>query len=136
MNKEEKFRALIRMALIDHKLDKEEMMLLKELAKDHQMDDSILAQLMEEAQNSKEVKKPVAFNLDLAGKIEILADLVKIMKADGKVFFSEIKFCEMMARIFGFDAKSIEFLSDAVHKDKSVSPNWATIQTKMREYVA
>ena len=136
MNKLEKFRALIRMALIDNRLEKEEMELLKELARDNQIEESELQQLVKEELESKDVNKPIAFNLDFDGKIEILADLVKIMKADGKVFLSEIKFCQMMAKMFGFDEKSIGFLSEMVHRDKSVPPNWSAIQTKMKDFVS
>ncbi|WP_425389766.1 TerB family tellurite resistance protein [Ekhidna sp.] len=136
MNKTEKFRALIRMALIDNRFEDEEKILLQELAQDHQLEQSDLDQLIQEELERKEIDKPMAFNLDFDGKIEILADLVKIMKADGKVYLSEIKFCEKMAIMLGFDQNSIGFLSEMVHKDKSVPPNWDIIQSKMKEFVA
>ncbi|WP_420317130.1 hypothetical protein [Ekhidna sp.] len=136
MNKTEKFRALIRMALIDNRFEEQELELLRELAKDNQIDEPVLEKLIKEELENKDNKKPIEFNLDFDGKIEILADLIKIMKADGKVFLSEIKFCEMMAKMFGFDEKSIGFLSEMVHKDKSVPPNWEFIQAKMKEFAS
>lgn len=136
MNKLEVFRTLVRLALVDNRLEERELILLKEYVKIHQIEESDSEKITKEELENKGNETLVPLNLDFQGKIEVLADLVKVMKADGKVFLSEIRFCEMMAKMFGLEPKSIGFLSEMVHADKNVPINWELIERKMKEHVS
>ena len=136
MNKIDKFRTMIRLALIDDQFETKEKEYIKELAKLHRFSDEELNELIQEELENKSDFAPVLSNLDHDGKIEVLADLVRMMKVDGQVYLSEIKFCEAIAENLGFKQKSIGFLSENIHKDPSIAPNWLMIQSQMRKYVA
>ncbi len=136
MNKLEIFRTLVRLALVDNRLEERELIFLKEYVKIHEIDESNSEKVMKEELENKGNDSLILLGLDFQGKIEVLADLVKVMKADGKVFLSEIRFCEMVAKMFGLEPKSIGFLSELVHSDKNVPINWEKVEKKMKEYVS
>ncbi len=136
MKKLEILRTLVRLALVDNKLEEKELILLKEYRKIHQIEESDFDSIVKEELENKGNDNVVPLSLDFQGKIEVLADLVRVMKADGKVFLSEIRFCEMMAKMFGLEAKSIGFLSEMVHVDKNVPIDWKLVERKMKEYVS
>lgn len=136
MKKLEILRTLVRLALVDNKLEEKELILLKEYRKIHQIEESDFDSIVKEELENKGNVNVVPLRLDFQGKIEVLADLVRVMKADGKVFLSEIRFCEMMAKMFGLEAKSIGFLSEMVHVDKNVPIDWKLVERKMKEYVS
>lgn len=134
MNKIEKFKILIRLALIDNQFEDSERKLIEDFAKLQQIDDAELeALIQEELKNKGQTQGPIMVDLDFDKKIEILTDLVKVMKVDGKVYLSEIRFCEMIAKSFGFEAKSIGLLSEIVHTE--VPLDWVSIQNRMKKYV-
>ncbi len=136
MNKLEKFRTMVRLALVDDQFETKEKEYIQDLAKMHKVSSEDLNQIIEEELENKSEFAPILQNLDYDGKIEVLADLVRMMKVDGEVYLSEIKFCEAIAQSLGFKQRSIGFLSENIHKDPSIAPNWMLIQNKMRKYVA
>ena len=136
MNKLEKFRTMVRLALVDDQFETREKEYIQELAKMHKLSDVELDEMIKEELEKKGEFVPRLQNLDYDGKIEILADLVRMMKVDGEVYLSEIKFCEAIAQSLGFKQKSIGFLAENIHKDPNIAPNWMLIQNRMRKYVA
>lgn len=136
MNKLEKFRTMVRLALVDDQFETKEKEYIQDLAKMHELPNEDLDQIIEEELESKSEFAPVLQNLDYDGKIEVLADLVRMMKVDGEVYLSEVKFCEAIARNLGFKQRSIGFLAENIHKDPTIAPNWMHIQNRMRKYVA
>ena len=136
MNKIDKFRTMIRLALVDDQFETKEKEYIKELAILHKVSSKELDELIQEELENKSDFAPVLTNLDHDGKIEVLADLVRMMKVDGEVYLSEIKFCEAIAQNLGFKQKSIGFLAENIHKDPNIAPNWMLIQNRMKKYVA
>ena len=127
---------MIRLALVDDQFETKEKEFIKELATMHKVSNEDLDQLINEELENKSDYAPVLRNLDHDGKIEVLADLVRMMKVDGEIYLSEIKFCEAIAHNLGFKQKSIGFLAENIHKDPNIAPNWMLIQDRMRKYVA
>ena len=136
MNKSEKFRTMVRLALVDDQFETKEKEYIQDLAKMHKVSDEELNGIIDEELEQKGEFAPRLQNLDYDAKIEVLSDLVRMMKVDGEIYLSEIKFCEAIAQSLGFKQKSIGFLSENIHKDPSIAPNWMLIQNRMRKYVA
>lgn len=136
MNNTEKFRTMVRLALVDDQFETKEKEYIQDLAKMHKLSSTELDEIISEELEKKGDFAPRLQNLDYDAKIEILADLVRMMKVDGEIYLSEIKFCEAIAQSLGFKQKSIGFLSENIHKDPNIAPNWMLIQNRMRRYVA
>lgn len=135
MDKFEKFRTMVRLALIDDQFETKEKEYIEELAQMHGLSSMDLNKIIDEELNIKDQFVPSFKNMSSDSKVEILADLVRMMKIDGEVYLSEIKFCEAMAEALGFKSKSVGFLSKNIHADPSIPPNWMLIQSQMKRLV-
>ena len=133
MRNVEKFRIMIQLALVDNTFEETEKQFILDLAKLNKISEEELKVLFREELEKKEVQPTFEIPADFTTKIEILSDMIRIMKADGKVFFSEIKFCEMIAKMFGFKEKSVGVLSEMIHKDPHVATNWDKLENRMRK---
>ncbi|MEO1256632.1 MAG: hypothetical protein AAFY41_17325, partial [Bacteroidota bacterium] len=105
-----KFRALVGVAQSDGNFDVLEKDFIKRLANLEGLSLNELKELLKKGEKTTDLAK----KLDFDDKIEILTYTVKLMKIDGKVLLSEIKFCEKVAKILGFEEKSVGFLSGII----------------------
>ena len=136
MTAEQKFRGVVQLALVDDSLENTELELLKVLGKQYQLNEGIIEEIINNELKSKDAQTVAFHNVDLDSKIDYLVDLVKIMKADGQIFLSEIRFCEKTAKNLGFKKKAISYLSGKIHSDHTVPVDWATVHQDMRYMVA
>ena len=68
-------------------------------------------------------------------KFEYLYYIVQIMKADGKVFKSEIAFCEDVAEKLGYKKAVIAELSSKIFADPSITSDRNMLKTKAQKYL-
>jgi len=134
MDKIGKLRILIKLALIDGYLDQSEKNFLSRLAALEYISEDEVEKLVAEERASRE-ELPLEMKLPYDEKIAVLTDLIRVMKVDGKVFDAEVKFCERVAKTFGFTEKSIGFLSGNVNTDLKNSVDLAKIHYRMKKYV-
>ena len=134
MKNPEKIRALIRLALVDNNFQSEERELIRELSDAEGLSEDEYESIVQSELENKESQGAFSFELDYNGKIDMLAALIRTMKADGKVYLSEIRFCEMMAKVLGFKHEAVGFLSEYIHQDDSVAPDWSMLHERMRKY--
>lgn len=126
-----KFRALIGIARADGEFDQAEKEFIRHLASLEGMSLKELKELLETAEKTGKLVKDLSFD----DKIEILIYTVKLMKIDGKVVLSEIRFCEKVAKTLGFEEKSVGFLSGIIENNPEVTANIGKIKHRMRNYM-
>lgn len=131
MNDKEKFRIMIQLALVDQQFEDTERKFIYDLAKQSSLSNEELDEIINEELQKKTFDMDLSMDLGFDAKIEILADMVRVMKSDGKVYLSEIKFCEMIAKMFGFKEKSIGMLSKMLGSDGSA--DWPSLKDKMQK---
>ncbi|WP_436515829.1 TerB family tellurite resistance protein [Ekhidna sp. To15] len=131
MNDKEKFRIMIQLALVDNQFEDAERDFIHSLANKSSLSSEELEDIIQEELQKKNHEVDLNTDLGFDAKIEILADIVRVMKSDGKVYLSEIKFCEMIAKMFGFKEKSIGMLSKMLNHDGSA--DWPTLKEKMQK---
>lgn len=131
MNSTAKYKALIGLAKADGEFDMHEKLFISYLAEQEglSMDD-----LKEQLKNGEKMSDLID-NLSYEEKIDILTYVVKLMKADGKVLLSEVKYCEKLAQVFGFQEKSIGYLSGALNDNPRIAPNLGMIKQGMKKYL-
>lgn len=125
-----KFRALVGIAQADGEFDSSEKNFIKQLADLQGLSLNELQEMLKKGGKTPELIK----NLDFDDRIDILIYTVKLMKIDGKVLLSEIKFGERVAKALGFEAKSIAFLSAILESDPYVTPNLGSVAHRMKKY--
>lgn len=132
MNNTLKFKALVGIAQADGDFDPSEKEFIRHLADLQGISSDELKDLL----RSKDKTASLVADLDFDEKIEIIADTVKLMKVDGKVLLSEVKYCEKVAKTLGFDEKAIGFLSGVIEGDLGAVPNYGRIKHRMRKYLS
>lgn len=125
-----KFRALIGIAQADGEFDSSEKEFIRHLA---QLEGLSLSELKEELKSADKTGKLVK-DLNFEDRINILIYTVKLMKIDGKVLLSEIKFCEKVSKMLGFEDKAIGFLSGMIESDPDATENLGRIAHRMKKY--
>lgn len=125
-----KFRALLGIAQADGEFDSSEKEFIRQLA---ELQGLSLSELKELLQNGGKTGDHVK-DLDFDDKIDILIYTVKLMKIDGKVLLSEIKFCEKVAKTLDFEEKCIGFLSGIIEGSPDIAPNLGRIAHRMKKY--
>lgn len=126
-----KFRALVGIAQADGVFDSSEKEFIRHLA---ELDGFSMPELKELLKNADKTGKLIK-DLDFDDRVEILIYTVKLMKIDGKVLISEIKFSEKVAKALGFEEKAVGFLSGIIEGNPNDTPNIGSINHRMRKYM-
>ncbi|MEP0985964.1 hypothetical protein [Ekhidna sp.] len=126
-----KFRALVGIAQADGEFDSTEKEFIRHLADLEGMSMTELKEMLKSADKTGKLVKDLSFD----DKVDILIYAVKLMKIDGKVLLSEIKFCERIAKSLGFEEKAIGFLSGIIESNPNDTPNVGSINHRMRKYI-
>ena len=126
-----KFRALVGIAQADGEFDDSEKEFIKNLAALEGISMSELKEQLQSAGKTSDLVKELGFD----DKVDILIYTVKLMKIDGKVLMSELRFSEKLAKILGFDEKVIGYLSGIIESNPNISPNLGSINHRIRKYL-
>ena len=135
MSRSEKFRALIRLALADQRFELSEKKFIQALAKKLEFSNAELTQLLKEERSNEEYTPEIG-ELSQESKVKFLSVLVRLMKVDGEVYLSEIKFWEQMAQNLGFKREIIGYLTEKVDANPKITPDWNVILHQLDKYVA
>ncbi|MEQ9402223.1 MAG: TerB family tellurite resistance protein [Cyclobacteriaceae bacterium] len=125
-----KFRVLVGIAQADGEFDNSEKDFIRQLADLQGLSVDELRVLLKSGGKTGDLVKDLNFD----DKIDILIYTVKLMKVDGKVLLSEIKFCEKIAKALGFEEKAIGFLSGIIEGNLYSTPNMGSVAHRMRKY--
>lgn len=131
MNNVLKFKALVGIAQADGEFDDTEKQFIRRLADLQGISPQELKELLQQKGKAKDFAKDLTFD----EKVDILIYVVKLMKIDGKVLLSEIKYCEKIAKLLGFEDKAVGFLSGIIEGNPDVTTNIGRINHRMRKYV-
>lgn len=126
-----KFRALVGIAQADGEFDNSEKEFIRQLAELQSLSMTELKELLKSGGKTGDHIR----DLDFDDKIDILIYTVKLMKIDGKVLLSEIKFCERVAKALGFEEGSIGFLSGIIEGNPDdIGTSLGRITHRMKKY--
>jgi uncharacterized tellurite resistance protein B-like protein len=68
-------------------------------------------------------------------RFEYLYNLIQLMKIDGKVFTSEITFCERFATKLGYKSSVVKALSAYIYSDPSITADRQMLHDKARKHL-
>lgn len=134
-NPDSHFRALIRLALRDQNFAEVERNLIFKLGRIHNMDEDYLNSLIREEFAKGSDENEINFEaLSYDQRFEYLYNLVQLMKADKKVFLSEIKFCEQMAKRLGFLKEAVQVLSSSIYSDPTITVDRENLKRELHKF--
>lgn len=67
-------------------------------------------------------------------RFEYLYNIIQLMKIDGKVYKSEIVFCQEIAQKLGYKKKSVAELSKSIYSDPSITSDREELKRRLRKY--
>jgi len=119
MKKLAQIKALISLALIDGSLEENEKNFIFKVGEESGISKEIINELIDLELECKE-EKSQKFDLEISeNKFEYLVNLVKLMKADGEVFESELRYCEKASEKLGYSRVVLSVLSKLIHSSDS-----------------
>ncbi len=114
-------RSLIQLALTDHCFDQAEEKYIRNLGEAHKISESEIDELLREQLKDKDHGRLTFSALSDDEKIDYLYNIVQLTKVDQKVYLSEIRYCEDVARKLGFSPKVVKKVSGHIYSDSIVS---------------
>jgi hypothetical protein len=130
MKKGQMLNMLVRLATIDHELAGRESTWLRQLGQKNGLSQD---EITESFRNPTE---PTDFvSLAEEERFEYLYNLVQLMKIDGKIFLSEIDYCERLANKLGYKSGVIKVLSAHIYSDPAITADRLLLMNKARKYL-
>ncbi|MDH5399847.1 MAG: hypothetical protein OEX02_16970 [Cyclobacteriaceae bacterium] len=120
---------LVQLAKVDGQADESELLLIREIGSSNNISDEDIDDAIAKAETSDPI--PDLSLLSKEEKLELMYNLVLVMKADGIVHKEEMKFCLAILRKLGFEDDALfELVSNTtvdeeLHTDKTVLINKA-----------
>lgn len=125
----EQLKILIKLATIDNELAEKEANLIEKIGKANGITEDEIYALM---------KNPEPFkNLDTLSddqRFEYLYNIIQLMKIDGKVYKSEIVFCQNIAERLGYKKKAVAELSKGIFSDPSITSDRNLLKERLAKY--
>ncbi len=130
MKKSQMLNLLVRLATIDNELAGRESNWLQELGRKNGLTSEEIAESFRNP-----VEPPDLRNLAVEERFEYLYNLIQLMKIDGKIFLSEIDYCERLANKLGYKAGVVKALSSYIYSDPAITADRQMLMTKARKYL-
>ncbi|MEO1051165.1 MAG: TerB family tellurite resistance protein [Bacteroidota bacterium] len=92
---------LVQMAKIDGETDDSELQFIREIGISDAISDQDVDEIIASTEASDTIPSLEAFTTDQ--KVELMTDLVLVMKIDGKIHKEEMKFCSKVLKKLGYD---------------------------------
>lgn len=127
---EKQLKILVNLATVDHNLDEKEVNLIKTIGaandiSDEQIDDMI--------KNPSDVGDLSSLTEDQ--RFEYLYNIVQLMKIDGKVYKSEIVYCQDIAEKLGYKKSAVAEISKRIYSDPSITADRDLIRQKLKKHL-
>ena len=130
----DQLKALIQLALSDENFSDEEKTHIYSIAIAHGFSKKDVDQLVDEDLKKKGQVDMDFKSLSFDDRFEFLYNIVQLMKIDREIYLSEIKYCEKIAQILGFDTGVIKSLSSRVFSDPSITGDKGKLMKEVKKF--
>jgi len=113
-------KALIQLSIIDRDFDQPEKTYIYIIGKANNIPEVEIDELVAETINEKPEAIITYQGLMTEERFDYLYDIIQLMKIDGDVYLTEIRYCEGIAEKLGYEKKVVKKLSSMVYSDPSI----------------
>ena len=124
---------LVQLAKIDGETDTAELELIRQIGASQNVSDEDIEKIIESTETSSGI--PSIEHLSKEEKIELMANLVLVMKIDGRIDKEEMKFCLKVLRKLGYDDDALFDLVSTTYTEKSEQVNKDDIKERAEKYL-
>ena len=128
-------KALIQLSIIDRNFGQREKAYVYTIGKANRIPEREIDELVNEVLHAKENCEVNFDGLLSEERFDYLYDVIQLMKIDGEVFLTEIKYCEEVAEKLGYDKKVVPFISSRVYRDPSITGNREVIMKEANKHL-
>ncbi len=125
----EQLKILIKLATIDNELAEKEANLIEKIGKANGITEDEIYAMMKNPEPLQ--------NLDTLSddqRFEYLYNIIQLMKIDGKVYKSEIVFCQGIAERLGYKKNAVAELSKGIFSDPSITSDRTHLKERLAKY--
>ena len=116
-------KALVQISIIDRDFGEPERTYVYTIGKANKIPDDEIDAIVKEVLESKDNEDVNFGGLMSEERFDYLYDIVQLMKIDGEVFLTEIKYCEGVAEKLGYDKKVVKKMASRIYSDPSITGN-------------
>jgi len=128
-------KALIQLSIIDRDFDEPERTYIYTIGKANRIPEGEIDDLVTETINEKPDAVISYQGLMSEEKFDFLYDIIQLMKIDGDVYLTEIRYCEGIAEKLGYDKKVVKKLSSLVYSDPAIKANRDMLLKSANKYL-
>lgn len=128
-------RALIQLSLIDNDFGQPEKTYVYTIGKANRIPEQEIDDLVNEVLSDKEVKDVNYNGLLPEERFDYLYDVIQLMKIDGEVFLTEIRYCEEVAEKLGYNKKVVKKMSGRIYGDPAITANREALMKEANRYL-
>lgn len=128
-------KALIQLSIIDRDFGEPERTYIYTIGKANRIPEEEIDNLVTETVNEKMGAEINYQGLMSEERFDFLYDIIQLMKIDGDVYLTEIKYCEGVAEKLGYNKKVVKKLSSLVYSDPSIKANRDTLLKTANKYL-
>jgi len=123
-------KLLTQLAHIDSHFAAEEKDLLYKIGKANKLIDSEIKDIVENPDQAADLS-----HLTNDDKFELLVNMMKLIKADRKIYKSEIRFCQQIARTIGYKKSVVSKIFQRVYGDPEVNSDIEEFKPAIQKYL-
>ncbi len=128
-------RALIQLSIIDRDFGQPEKSYVYTIGKANRVPEKEIDDVVSEVLNSKENSDVNFDGLLSEERFDYLYDIIQLMKIDGEVFLTEIRYCEEVAEKLGYDKKVVKKMSGRIYGDPSITGNREALMKEANKFL-
>lgn len=122
---------LVQMAKIDGETDTAELELIRQIGASNNISDKDIESIIETTEAMDTI--PSLENLSREEKVDLMTNLVLVMKIDGRVHKEEMKFCLKVLKKLGYDEDALFELVSTTYTDAVSDVNMEDIRKRAEE---
>jgi len=128
-------KALIQLSIIDRDFGEPEKTYVYTIGKANRVPEKEIDEIVMEVIAEKENSEINYQGLMIEERFDFLYDIIQLMKIDGDVFLTEIRYCESVAEKLGYDKKVVKKMSSRIYGDPSVTGNREALMKEANKYL-
>ncbi|MEQ9402319.1 MAG: TerB family tellurite resistance protein [Cyclobacteriaceae bacterium] len=128
-------KALVQISIIDRDFGQPEKSYVYTIGKANKIPEEEIDAIVKEVLESKDNEDVNFDGLMTEERFDYLYDIVQLMKIDGEVFLTEIKYCEGIADKLGYDRKVVKKMASRIYSDPAITGNREALMKEAGKYL-
>jgi len=128
-------KALVQLSMIDNDFGEPEKTYVYTIGKANKVPETEIDSIVKEVLESKENEAVTYEGLMTEERFDYLYDVVQLMKIDGEVFLTEIRYCEDIADKLGYERKVVKKMAARIYSDPTITGDRESLMKEANKYL-